>query len=181
LVLLAMPDASGFVPGRWERFFPVVRHSACKATSQSAEFGFEIGPVLQEAHKAWGRLFEDHEEPAKLREEIGKQWEEIRKLREDLQLLGIIGVQQTQAFWVQQLCQDGAGGLELTGNSFSIYPVPQNIADLKKAINPSLPPIEASKIDIYLQQEDGKWKKVEKMGASLQDTDEENPYGYTLP
>ena len=88
LVLLAMPDASGFVPGRWERFFPVVRHSACKATSQSAEFGFEIGPVLQEAHKAWGRLFEDHEEPAKLREEIGKQWEEIRKLREDLQLLG---------------------------------------------------------------------------------------------
>ena len=55
-----MPDASGFVPGRWERFFPVVRHSACKATSQSAEFGFEIGPVLQEAHKAWGRLFEDH-------------------------------------------------------------------------------------------------------------------------
>ena len=29
--------------------------------------------------------------------------------------------------------------------------------------------------------QDGKWKKVEKMGASLQDTDDENPYGYILP
>ena len=31
------------------------------------------------------------------------------------------------------------------------------------------------------QMQDGKWKKVEKMGARLQDTDDDNPYGYILP
>ena len=32
------------------------------------------------------------------------------------------------------LAQDGAGGLELTGNAFPIDPVPQNIAYLKKVL-----------------------------------------------
>eukprot|EP00434_Breviolum_minutum_P046238 symbB.v1.2.041697.t1/scaffold8516.1/size6640/2 len=77
---------------------------------------------------------------------------------------------------------DGADGFELTGNAFPIDPVPQSIAYLKKAIKKEEElGIAASKIDIYLQQEDGNWKKVEKMGARLQDTDDENPYGYILP
>eukprot|EP00434_Breviolum_minutum_P001474 symbB.v1.2.001301.t2/scaffold57.1/size370615/10 len=68
-------------------------------------------------------------------------------------LIGFMNGGKGFADFVNPGAWDGAGGLELTGNSFSIYPVLQNIADLKKAINPSLPPIEASKIDIYLQQE----------------------------
>ena len=36
--------------------------------------------------------------------------------------------------FVWLLAQDGAGGLELTGNAFPIDPVPQNIAYLKKVL-----------------------------------------------
>ena len=31
-----------------------------QATSQSAQWHFEIGPVLQEAHQVWGCMYEDH-------------------------------------------------------------------------------------------------------------------------
>ena len=37
------------------------------------------------------------------------------------------------------LAQDGAGGLELTGNAFPIDPVPQNIAYLKKVLASRFP------------------------------------------
>jgi len=41
--------------------------------------------------------------------------------------------------------------------------------------------VAAPLIDIYLQQEDGGWKKESKMSASLRDNAEESPYGYFLP
>ncbi|CAK8996310.1 unnamed protein product, partial [Durusdinium trenchii] len=90
-------------------------------------------------------------------------------------------VQDSALSWfVLRGVQDGAGGYDFAGNAFPIDPVPQNIAYLKKAIEKEMKlTIAAPLIDIYSQQ-DGQWKKEEKLDASLRDADYENPYGYTV-
>eukprot|EP00435_Cladocopium_sp_Y103_P032064 s2320_g8.t1 len=69
---------------------------------------------------------------------------------------------QTKAVWVRQLQQDGSDGFEFAGNAFKITGAVADIDDLKK-------------------DEDGEWKKAEKMSAPLRDSSEENPYGYIEP
>ncbi|CAK8989682.1 unnamed protein product [Durusdinium trenchii] len=66
------------------------------------------------------------------------------------------------------------------GNAFQVKGELANVDDLKKAIDPSLPPIQTSKIDVY-SLKDGSWIREEKMSASLRDTDETDCYGFTLP
>ncbi|CAE7318093.1 unnamed protein product [Symbiodinium sp. CCMP2592] len=69
---------------------------------------------------------------------------------------------------------------EPTGNAFQVKGAFANVDDLKKAIDPSLPPLQASKINIYTQQ-DSNWVKEETMSGSLRDTTESDCYGFTLP
>jgi len=66
---------------------------------------------------------------------------------------------------------------------FKVIGAATDIDELKKAIKKEKPNkvlCDPDEIDIY-SREDGRWKKVEKMGARLQDTDDDNPYGYILP
>ena len=137
LVLLAMPDASGFVPGMWERIFPVVRHSACKATSQSEEFGFEIGPVLQEAHKVWGRLYEGHvvrQAPSYYQMVVGERFEVDMGKQGQIDFLGVgTGAEAWEAFAQQypvKMCDATCGTLQ--GPHFLIAEIGLTSATLKK-------------------------------------------------
>ncbi|CAK9051284.1 unnamed protein product [Durusdinium trenchii] len=87
--------------------------------------------------------------------------EELQALRADLKLSGTTAT-QTKAVWVRQLQKDDSGGFEFAGNAFPIDPVPQNIAYLKNAIKKDKPnkvQCDADEIDIFSQQQDGKWIK----------------------
>ena len=142
LVLLAMPDASGFVPGMWERIFPVVRHTECKATSQSEEFGFEIGPVLQEAHKVWGRLYEDHvvrEARSHYQVVVGEKFEVDMGKQGQIDFLGVgTGAEAWEAFaqeYPVQMCDATRGTLQ--GPHFLIAELGLTSATLKKKFKDS--------------------------------------------
>jgi len=142
LVLLAMPDASGFVPGMWERIFPVVRHTECKATSQSEEFGFEIGPVLQEAHKVWGRLYEDHvvrEARSHYQMVVGEKFEVDMGKQGQIDFLGVgTGAEAWEAFAQEYPVQmsDATHGT-LQGPHFLIAEIGLTSATLKKKFKDS--------------------------------------------
>ena len=137
-----MPDASGFVPGMWERIFPVVRHTECKATSQSEEFGFEIGPVLQEAHKVWGRLYEDHvvrEARSHYQMVVGEKFEVDMGKQGQIDFLGVgTGAEAWEAFaqeYPVQMCDATRGTLQ--GPHFLIAEIGLTSATLKKKFKDS--------------------------------------------
>ncbi|CAK9048865.1 Ubiquitin-like domain-containing protein, partial [Durusdinium trenchii] len=91
---------------------------------------------------------------------------------------------QTKAVWVRQLQKDDNDDLKFVGNAFPIDPVPQNIAYLKKAIKKDKPnkvQCNADEIDIFSQQQDGKWIREEKMSESVRDTSKTDCYGFTIP
>jgi len=112
--------------------------------------------------------------------ETTKLREELQALRGDLKLSGTTAA-LTEAVWVRQLQKDGAGDFNFAGNAFKVIGAATDIDELKKAINPSLPPIEASKIDIYLQQEDGSWNKQDEEAALERGASKSDCYGFLLP
>eukprot|EP00434_Breviolum_minutum_P005898 symbB.v1.2.005200.t2/scaffold299.1/size236002/12 len=126
-----------FVPGVWERIFPVVRHTACKATSQSEEFGFEIGPVLQEAHKVWGRLYEDHvvrQARSHYQMVVGERFEVDMGKQGQIDFLGVgTGAEAWEAFaqeYPVQMCDATCSTLQ--GPHFLIAEIGLTSATLKK-------------------------------------------------
>ncbi|CAK9101484.1 unnamed protein product, partial [Durusdinium trenchii] len=91
---------------------------------------------------------------------------------------------QTKAVWVRQLQKDDSGGFEFAGNAFPIDPVPQNIAYLKNAIKKDKPnkvQCDADEIDIFSQQQDGKWIKENEEALVNRGTSKTDCYGFLIP
>ncbi|CAK9101502.1 Uncharacterized protein SCF082_LOCUS47467 [Durusdinium trenchii] len=115
--------------------------------------------------------------------ETTKLREELEALRADLKLSGTTAT-QTKAVWVRQLQKDDSGGFEFAGNAFPIDPVPQNIAYLKNAIKKDKPnkvQCDADEIDIFSQQQDGKWIKENEEALVNRGTSKTDCYGFLIP
>ncbi|CAE7492233.1 unnamed protein product [Symbiodinium pilosum] len=88
--------------------------------------------------------------------------------------------------WVRELARNKDKQLtdgkefEPTGNAFQVQGAFANVDDLKKAIDPSLSAFQASKINIYSQQ-DRDWVKEDEDIEVSRGTSKSDCYGFTLP
>ncbi|CAE7346738.1 HERC1, partial [Symbiodinium sp. CCMP2456] len=84
---------------------------------------------------------------------------------------------ESSVVWVRELIRKE---LEPVGNGFQVKGTLANVDDLKKAIDPSMSPLQASKIQIF-SREDGEWKQEEEDAEVNRGATKPDSYGFVLP
>jgi len=87
---------------------------------------------------------------------------------------------QNKTVWVRQL-QKAGQTLKESLPAFKITVPVIDVDDLKKAIDPSMSPMQASNMQIYSRDKDGKWQQEEEDAEVKRGATKSDSYGFVLP